>query len=132
MKTIKMISRTSNRVRQRGITVVGAVMLMIVIAFAVLIGMRVVPIYVSYFNVRQAIEGLKSEADIRQMSATEIHNRLDKRLYIGYIEVVKARDLKIVKKGNNVILKLAYEDRRPLIGNLDVVATFNEDIVLTQ
>lgn len=132
MKTMTTISRASSRVRQRGMTVIGVVILLIIIAFAVLIGMRIVPIYISYFNIREAIEGLKSESGIRQMSATEIHRSLDKRFYIGYIQTVKARDLKVVKQGNNVILKLVYEDRRPLIANLDIVAKFNDDIVLTQ
>ena len=132
MKATTTISRTSNSDHQRGMTVIGAVILLIIIAFAVLIGMRVVPIYISYFNIREAVEGLKSESGIRQMSAAEIRNSLDKRFYIGYVEVIKARDLKVIKKGNDVILKLVYEDRRPLIGNLDIVAKFNDDIELTQ
>lgn len=119
-------------VRQRGMTIIGVLLVLIVIAFVALIAMRIVPIYVDYFTIRQAIEGLKSESDVKSMSREDIHKSLDRRFDVSYVDVIRGRDLKIARQGQDLVLKLVYEDRRSLIGNLDVVARFDEDVVLTR
>lgn len=122
---------TSAISRQRGMTMIGVIMLLIIIAFGALIAMRIAPIYIEYFSIRQAIESLKSEG-VAGMNKFDIQRSLEKHFDISYVSVIKAKDLKVIKKGGDLILELAYEDRRPLLANLDVVAVFNDDIVLTK
>lgn len=124
--------RRAGPVRQRGMTIIGVLLVLIVIAFTALIVMRIAPIYVDYFSVREAIKGLKSESNITTMSKEEIYNSLDRRFDVSYVDVVRGRDLKLVRQGEDLVLKLVYEDRRPLIGNLDVVARFDENVVLNR
>jgi len=117
--------------RQRGITLIGGLLWLIIAAFVALIVLRVVPIYIDYFTIITTLQGLKKEPQVGQMSADDIYRTIERRFDISYVQVIKPQQIKIRKQGNNRVLDLIYEDRRPLIGNLDIVAKFNDTIVLS-
>jgi hypothetical protein len=117
--------------QQRGMTVIGGLLLLIIVCFMVLIAIRIIPIYIDYFTVRTTLDGLKKEPQINQMTAVDIHNTLEKRFGIGYVNVVQARQVKLRRQGNIWIAELVYEDRRTVIANVDVIATFNITMPLT-
>jgi hypothetical protein len=117
--------------RQRGISVIGGLLVIIVVCFMALMVIRIVPIYLSYFTVKSTLEGLQQDPASRQMSRAELQSTLRKRFDIGYVTVVDAGQVKINDQGRERILSLAYEDRRTLIGNLDIVASFDINIVLS-
>lgn len=117
--------------QQRGISVIGGLLVMIVVCFVALMVIRIVPIYVSYYMVKSTLERLQQDPASRQMSTSEIYNTLQKRFDIGYVTVVDARQVKISQQGKERILSLAYEDRRTLLGNLDIVASFDINLVLS-
>ncbi len=117
--------------RQRGISPIGGLLMLIVVCFVALMAIRIVPIYVSYFTVKSALEGLARDPASRQMSPPEIYGTLQKRFDIGYVSVVDAKQVKIRQQGRERIVSLAYEDRRPLIGNLGIVANFDINVVLS-
>lgn len=117
--------------QQRGISAIGGLLALVVVCFVALIVIRIVPIYVSYFTVKSTLEALQRDPASRQMSTFELYNTLQKRFDIGYVSVVDAKQVKIRQQGKERILSLAYEDRRPLIGNLDIVAKFDINLVLS-
>lgn len=118
--------------RQRGMTAIGFVLVLIVIAFSALITMKVLPIYLDFFSIRSTLEGLASEPGVRERSPADITQAIDRRFDVSYVTVIQAKDIKVQKKGGVISLILKYEDRRPLLSNLDVVASFDEVIVLGQ
>lgn len=113
--------------RQRGLTMIATLMILIVIAFVVLIAFKVVPIYVEYFNIRRAIEGLKTDVTVSS-TAYDVRRSLERRWAIDYITAVDFSDIKVRKHNGALIAELKYEDRRPLLYNLDVVANFDDAI----
>jgi flagellin-like protein len=116
--------------RQRGVSPIGGLLILVVVCFVALLVIRIVPIYISYFTVKSTLEGLAHDPTSRQMSVSELHSSLQKRFDIGYVSVVDARQVKISQQGRERIVSLTYEDRRPLIGNLDIVANFDINVVL--
>ena len=117
--------------QQQGISTIGGLLALVVVCFVALMVIRVVPIYVSYFTVKSTLEELLQDPASRQMSTSEIYNTLQKRFDIGYVSVVDAKQVKIRQQGKERILSLAYEDRRTLLGNLDIVASFDINLVLS-
>lgn len=118
---------------QRGITVIGMLILIVIIAFMALVAMKVVPMYIEYYTIKSTIESIRNESDLGQMSATDIYNAMDKRFNIGYVERIKARDLKIKNdpSGRGRVLELVYNDERELFYGLFVLLKVNETIPLT-
>jgi hypothetical protein len=118
--------------RQQGMTIIAVLLIFIIIAFIALLAMRIVPIYLDYFNIKSTLESIKKEPGVEQWSAYDIQTGIQRRFDIGYVDIIKAKDIKIRRQGNDRILQLIYEDRRPLIGNLDIIAKFNDTVVLSQ
>jgi len=117
--------------RQRGITMMGGLMILIFMAFVVVIVMKVVPIYLNYYQIYTALEGLQSEPGIKSESKNQIMERILRRFDISQIYSPDPKDvIKIEKKGGVTEVKLAYEDRRGLLGNLEVVAVFEREFIL--
>lgn len=116
--------------RQRGMTVIGMLLLIIVIAFIALIGMKVVPMYIQYYSIKSTVESIRKEPQLAQMSTQDIHNGIQKRFDIGYVENVKASDLKVRNDRSGRVIDLVYQDEREVFNKLFVVLKVNESIPL--
>jgi len=118
---------------QRGMTLIGMLLLLIVIAFAALIAMKVVPMYIEYYTIKSTIESIRKEPQLAQMSPTDIHSAIQKRFDIGYVDKLNARDLKIRNdaESRGRVLELVYEDERELFYGLYVVLKVDETLPLT-
>ena len=116
--------------RQRGITVIGMLILIIAIAFVALIAMKVVPMYIQYYTIKSTVESIRKEPQLAQMSAQDIHNAIQKRFDIGYVDKIAARDLKLRNERNGRVLDLVYQDERELFYGLSVLLKVNESIPL--
>lgn len=116
--------------RQRGITVIGMLILIIAIAFVALIAMKVVPMYIQYYTIKSTVESIRKEPQLAQMSAQDIQNAIQKRFDIGYVDKIAARDLKLRNERNGRVLDLVYQDERELFYGLSVLLKVNESIPL--
>ena len=83
-------------------------------------------------SVRSAAKGLASGPGVGDMEPSKIQDLFFRRLYINYSENVKAENVKITRIDNGWNMKVNYEVRRPLVGNLDVVGVFDVDQNLTR
>ena len=128
-RTRQLIEREWNG-RQRGMTVIGMLLLIIVIAFVALIAMKVVPMYIQYFSIKSTIESIRKEPQLAQMGTQDIQNAIQKRFDIGYVDNIQARDLKIRNERNGRVIDLIYQDERDLFYGLYVLLKVNESIPL--
>ncbi len=127
---MKRLTQVRGTGQQRGMSLIGMLLLMIVIAFAALIAMKVVPMYIQYYSIKSTVESIRKEPQLAQMSAQDIHNAIQKRFDIGYVDNISARDLKIRNERNGRVLDLVYEDERELFYKMFVVLKVNEAIPL--
>ena len=116
--------------KQRGITLIGFIFVLSFALFISFIGMKIGPIYMEYYSVVSAMNGVASERGSANLSPYDIRVKVLNRLYVSYsAENVKEKHIKIVRK-NGVHLRIAYEVRKPVMGNLDVVAMFDKTVRL--
>ena len=54
-----------------------------------------------------------------------------RRFYISYVESVKPENVRVLRK-DGYTLNVKYEVRRPMIYNLDFVASFDKSVDLTR
>ena len=124
-------SRPVNVERQQGMSLIGMLLLIVVIAFVALIGMKVIPMYIQYYSIKSTVESIRKEPQLAQMSPQDIQNAIQKRFDIGYVDNITARDLKIRNDRGGRVLDLVYEDERELFYKLSVVLKVNEAIPLS-
>jgi len=116
--------------KQRGLTLIGFVIVLAMVIFVAFIGMRIGPIYMEYYSVVSAMNGVASERGSARLSPYDIRVRIHNRLYVSYSDGnIRDQHIKLTRK-NGVNLRIAYEVRKPVIGNLDVVAKFDRTVRL--
>jgi Tfp pilus assembly protein PilE len=99
--------------RQRGITLVGLIVVLAMFAMVGVIGLKVVPTYLEYLAVQKAIVGARADGQ----NVRDIQIAFDKRANVGYIESITGKDLVIVRNGNNEFdVSFAYDKKIPLVG----------------
>ena len=118
--------------RQDGITLTSFLIVLAVVGFAAYLAMQLFPMYKEYYEVRSAAKGLASEPGVGDMDPARIQSLLFKRLDINYVDSVEKSDVKIDRVDNGWNMKINYEVRRPLVGNLDVVGVFDISQDLTR
>lgn len=118
------------RQSQQGLTLLGFIIVIVVVGVFALIAMRLFPIYSEYYNVVGAMENLKNQPEIATKSPPEIKKLFFRRLYVNYVESVEPKNV-LVSRTGGLHIRVKYEVRRPMVGNLDVVASFDKKVPLT-
>ena len=118
--------------KQRGITFIGFLIVLAVVGFAAFIGMKLFPMYQEFYAVKTAAKGLATEPGVGDMDPAKIQDLFFRRLYINYSENVKPQNVKIERIDNGWNMKVNYEVRKSLVGNLDVVGKFDVSQDLTR
>jgi len=108
---------------QRGITLIGFLIVLAAALFVAYIAMKLVPIYLNHYSIVTSIKSLAAEPDAANMSDSRLRDSLSRKFMTSYVKHVTVRDIEIVRStGIEVIAE--YEVREDLIGNLDAVVTF--------
>ena len=115
--------------KQRGMSLIGFVIVLSVVIFVSFLGMKIGPLYMEYYSVVSALNGVASERGSANLSPYDLRVKVLNRLYVSYSENVKEKDIKVTR-GNGVHLRVTYQVREPLIGNLDVIAQFDKSVRL--
>lgn len=114
--------------RQKGVTFFGMLAVVLVIIFGVLLVIKVMPPYMQNFAIKEALNDIAKEPDIAQMSKGKVKDKLERRLQVEGINVAIADNLLVEKKDGKMHMLLKYENRVPIIGNVDFVFKFDEQV----
>ena len=117
---------------QSGMTLLGFLLVLVVVGFAAFIAMRLFPMYQEFYAVKSSLKGVAAEPGVSDMDPAKIQDLFFRRLYINYSENVKPGNVKIERIDGGWNMKVNYEVRRPLVGNLDVVGVFDVSQDLTR
>ena len=118
--------------KQGGLSLLGFLVVLAVVGFAAYVGMKLFPMYQEYYSVRSAMKGLANEPGVADMDPAKVQDLFFRRLYINYSENVKPQNVKFERTEGGWKMRVNYEVRRPLVGNLDVVGVFDTTQELTR
>lgn len=108
--------------KQRGLSLLGLLVIGFMVGFAMLLGFKLVPAYVEYFAVKKTIAVLAKEQ--KTGSPEDIRKAFDKRAVIEDINSFKADDLDITKDKNGISISVAYDKTVPVFSNIYVLIKF--------
>jgi Tfp pilus assembly protein PilE len=117
--------------KQQGITLMSFVIVLIVVGFFAMIVMKLFPMYSEYNNLKGVMTAFAASPGSARLTPAQAFADLERRFNIAYVESVKREHVKITRTGNKSQLNITYEVRKPMIGNLDVVAHFDHTVDLT-
>ena len=115
---------------QKGVTLIGW---LIIIGFFALLGtgiMRLYPVYYDYYLVKESLNSLAKDKNIKRMSKEEIYKKFQSQFIVNNIHTVDYKDLLIVKNKDKLNLKMIYEARAPFIFNINFAVNFDYQILV--
>jgi hypothetical protein len=108
---------------QHGISLIGMIFVALLLAGAVLIGLKTVGPYTEYFAV-QRIVGLLADEGNDGASEAEMRTSFERRAVVDSVEAVKPKDLVFSKQGGKVVVEVEYMRKAPLFGNVSLSFDF--------
>lgn len=114
--------------KQKGMTGISIMAILIVIAFVALIFLKIMPVYFDSFKVGDVVSGLKEERGLGEKPNSEIVKIILKRLDVNMVSDVTKEHIFIEKIKGQVLVDVEYEVRKPMFGNLDVIITFKKSV----
>jgi Domain of unknown function (DUF4845) len=117
--------------RQRGMTMIGIILVVIVVGAWVYAGIRLTPKYLEYMRVAATLEKVRDEYDSNP-GTTEfmLRKAIERHFDIEMVEVITSNDIEISKDGGEFTMRAAYEDTVPLAGNVSFLVDFDKSVTV--
>ncbi len=116
---------------QRGMTFIGLLVVLSLIAFFTLLVLRLFPPYMENFSVSSSVKSLQQEVGIASKSPAVIKDLLKKRLDVNDVKNVKPEHVKITRVKDGLLrVEVVYDVRVPIAGNVDAIVSFSEAVEL--
>jgi hypothetical protein len=110
-----------NRIeRQRGLSLVGMILMVVIIGFAAILALRITPTFVEYRAVNSAIKKAVASSN----TIPEIQKAFDRSAAIDDITVMSGKDLNIQKIDDGYYVDFAYTKKIPLFGPVSLTIDY--------
>lgn len=121
---------TVARHQQQGMTTIGLLLVLGIIALIVLTAIRVIPIYMENFTIKSVLTAVQDDLRLDAKSKGAIWDSLKKRLYINEVRLIKREHVTITRGNGQTTVTITYETRRPYLGPLFIGGSFSETVVI--
>jgi Domain of unknown function (DUF4845) len=115
--------------KQRGVTMIGWIFLLIPVAIVLYAGIRLGPIYLNWGKVVRCMDRTADEASGDDPLGV-VRAAIEKRLDIEGIEFPDSKDFVFRREGHSWVIEVEYEDGAPLVANVSLVAKFSRSVRL--
>jgi hypothetical protein len=109
--------------KQIGVSLSGLLVWAVILALVALLGMKVGPEYLEYFQIVKAVKTISNDS-AGAASVSEVRKAFDRQATIDNIRVIGAQDLEISKEGGELVVSFAYERRVHLFANVNLLFEF--------
>lgn len=116
--------------KQRGVTLVSFIIVLVIVGFFVFMGMVLGPAYSEYYGVVKSMKNLASQSAVDTWDQAKLQNALQRYFDVGYVDSVQGKDLKLIRNKTQNEMDMNYEVRKPFIYNIDFVIKFDYSIPL--
>lgn len=111
---------------EHGIGVIGLISWAIIVVFALLLAIRVIPPYMQYYELKKIMSKMAENPELKTMSKGKIKQLFMNQVNVNSIQGVTPDRLIVENKNNQLVLAIDYEVRKPLIANIDAVYKFQQ------
>jgi hypothetical protein len=119
--------------RDSGLTLLGFLIVLSVVMFFAYAGMRIIPMYLEYNALGNALEQLQNDPGAKSLTPGKIKQKIQMSLWASYADNnIKDEHVKISKTSDGVRVRVAYEVRKPFLGNIDIIGKFDKSVILSK
>lgn len=117
--------------RQRGVTAIGWLVLLIPFAIVIYAGIRLTPIYLNYMKVSRTLNELTDEYRTGGATPDGIRNSISKHFEIDAVDYPTIKDISISRSGAGWQVEAAYDDQTPLFAGITLQVQFDKIVTLS-
>lgn len=117
--------------KQRGISPTGWFLIICLIGMFLIFVIKSFPVYMSHYQVYQALEWATNQSDLVKAPVLEIRKRIGRKFDTGYVRHITRDDIMVKRKPGGVrTIGVKYEVRKPLFYNIDLIYKFDTELQL--
>lgn len=116
--------------KQRGITAIGFIFLVVFIGLFVFAGLRLTPVYLNYMKVVGVLDGVLTEFDGQNPSRAAIRTSIGRRFDVESVSEITARDIKVTSEAGGFTVEAVYAHSTPFIANVSFTVDFDKKVTI--
>jgi hypothetical protein len=115
---------------QKGMTVFGGFLLLLIVGAVILLALKIAPVYLENYNVKRVLIDMVDDQSTRAMAPHQLVQSVKNRLHVSGIHNTKDYKISAKRSSRGMQINVDYVVRKPVVGNLDALMTFHEDVEL--
>ena len=118
--------------RQRGVTAIGWLILLIPFAIIIYAGIRLTPVYLNYMAVARTLNDLTTEYQAGSGATPDaIRSSMQKHFDVENVDYPAVKDISITREGQaGWVVEAAYYDQAPLFMHITLQVQFDKSVKL--
>ncbi|HEY1892651.1 MAG TPA: DUF4845 domain-containing protein [Steroidobacteraceae bacterium] len=117
--------------RQRGVTAIGWLILLIPFAIIIYAGIRLMPVYLNYMAVARTLNDLTTEYQAGGATPDAIRSSMQKHFDVENVDYPAVKDVSITRVGQGGwVVEAAYYDQAPLFLHITLQVQFDKSVTL--
>jgi hypothetical protein len=117
-------TRQTGRARQQGLSIVSTMIVGAFIAAALILGLKLIPVYTELFAVKKAFNNVVKNTD-PQAPATVFRQSFSKYAQIDDISSIDSQTIVVTKDSGKASLSADYQRTVPLFANVSLIFDFS-------
>ena len=114
--------------KQKGMSVLGWLLILAVVAFLASTAFKIIPHYLDFFSLEKIISSVETEKALEIRTIPDFYSHVSKGMQVNSIRGLDLdKALKVTLENNEFQAHLKYEKREPLVENLDLVVRFDKE-----
>jgi Tfp pilus assembly major pilin PilA len=112
---------------QKGITLIGFLILLAVVGFFAYAAMKLIPAYTEYFGVVKSMKAVASDIDAPTIEIEQIRRKITLNFSVQYVdeENVPPNAIKLETQGGKRVLHIVYDRQLPFLYNVSLLVHFD-------
>lgn len=115
--------------RERGITLIGWLVLLLPWAICVYAAIRLTPVYLNYLDVSRTLDALPGRFNTGA-TVPAIEESIARHFEIDSVNYPTVRDISITRTAGGWKVEAAYYDYAPLFGNVALQLAFDKSVIV--
>jgi len=119
--------------RQKGLTLIGFGIVLIVAGFFAYAAMKLIPVYTEYFGVVKSMKSLQDQSGIENATIEDIRRKLNVNFDLQYVDdsSIPDKNIQLITKDGQHKLRIFYDKDLPFMYNVDLLVHFDHTVDLS-
>jgi hypothetical protein len=114
--------------QQRGFSKLGLVFMLVVLVSALTFALKVLPVYIDHNFVRGVAETLLESGRASSMTQVEVREEIAASMRVNNVRGFDLDSITASRANGASINNITYERRIPLVSNIDIILSFDDQI----